>query len=72
MSKQVELVECEIWVLVDENGDYQVNTDPAEFDVEPALATRQVRVVVNVPKPRPVQVAVTVPDLPDDAAVTLG
>lgn len=72
MSKQTELVECEIWVLVSESGTYEVGADPAEFDADPAVATRLVKVVVKVPLPRPVEVAVTVPDLPDDAAVTVG
>lgn len=71
MSK-VELVEVEVWVLVDETGESQVGSDPADFDADPELATRLVRVTVKVPPPRQVEVAVTVPDLPDDAAVTVG
>ena len=74
MKTQVELVECEVWLMVDENGDYKIalEADDTELQADPGLATRVVKVVVKVPVPRAVEVAVTVPDLPDDAAVTVG
>lgn len=81
MSKPVELVEVVAWVLVDEHGNWVVDADPdhvgERWEEEigercSSDATRLVKVTVKVPKPRAVEVAVTVPDLPDDAAVTVG
>lgn len=70
----VELVEVDVWVLVDEEGQSWAGLDPAGFDDAPGaeVATRLVKLTVKVPLPRPAVAVVTVPDLPDDAAVTLG
>lgn len=61
-----EIVTAELWVLVDERGNYvchveqQKLTDQYEKDVgglDAGTASRLLRITVTLPKPRPVQLA---------------
>ena len=62
----MELVTCEVWVVVDENGEYAADADRDNLAAaDTALATRLVKIVVKVPKPRPVEVEVTVEAEPE-------
>ncbi len=73
----MEYVECTMWVLVDEDGDFVVAKgadDLKELYEENYcelgdLQTRLVKIVVKVPRPRPVEVEVAVADLPQDVTV---
>lgn len=60
MSDANELVEVELWVLVDEDGDWSVAKDRDELDTPTGLATRVVRVKLNVPRPKPVELEATI------------
>lgn len=62
-----DMVEVEVWVLVDEDGDYAANVDRDELEVPTGLATRFVKITVHVPKPRPVELVATVADEPSAA-----
>jgi hypothetical protein len=64
---KVEMVEVTVWVLVDENGDVAVSQDADELQAEPGLATRLVKVTLNVPKPKPVELVATVEAEPETA-----
>lgn len=66
-----ELVECEVWVMVGEDGQYTCHTDPdllrERFDEECAeagLVTRVVKLTVKVPAPKPVELVATVAEEP--------
>jgi hypothetical protein len=76
----VEMAEVVAWVLVDEHGNWVVDGDPDNVGTRweeevgernSSDATRLVKVVLQVPKPRPVVVAATVAELPDDATVAV-
>jgi hypothetical protein len=69
----MEMVVCEVWMLIDESGDYVASVDPAELgdrweeeigERDSSVQTRVVKVTVNVPKPKPVELVATVADLP--------
>lgn len=71
----MELLEVEVWVKVDANGDYEVGTNEDEakerFDenIGSDLLHRFVKVKVRLPVPKPVEVTVKVPDEPTAASV---
>lgn len=62
----MEMVEVEVWVLVDENGGYEV-ADSADNLGQPeaGVATRVVKVKLHVPKPRPVELEATIAGEPE-------
>lgn len=70
--------ELEVWIKVDESGDYSVGTD-AESCVEKygeeyddnTQPSRLIKVVIKVPAPQVVDVAVNVPDQPNTATATV-
>lgn len=66
----MELVEVEVWVLVDEEGDSQVAGEQGELSPPEGIASRMVRVVVRVPKPVPSTVTVTVGPEQDGVSAT--
>ncbi len=51
------MVEVELWVLVDENGEYEVSKDASDLQAEAGLAARMVRVTLKVPTPAAVELA---------------
>jgi hypothetical protein len=57
---EAELIEVEVWVMVDENGDYEVSKDADDLQPAAGLAARMVKVTVNVPTPKPVELVATV------------
>ena len=61
--------EVELWVIVDEEGNYEVLKDLGDIDgAFLAGAQRTVHVTLKVPVPRAVEVVVEVPDLPDNVS----
>jgi hypothetical protein len=60
MSDASEMVEVEVWVMVDEDGDVTVSQDRDELEQPTGLATRIVKLTVNVPKPKPVELIATI------------
>ncbi len=68
-----EMVAVEVWVMIDEDGDYAIAKDndelAAAYDGDiggdrDTLCTRRVKITVNVPKPRPVELVATVAEEP--------
>jgi len=59
-----EMVEAEIWVMVDEDGNYTVADTRDNLEAPAGLATRVLKLTVNVPKPRPVELVATIADEP--------
>lgn len=63
------MVDIEVWVLVDEGGDYQVGATAddvaeryqSEVGADDATAKRLVKVVLKVPLPKPVELVGEVP-----------
>lgn len=59
-----EFVELEIWVVVDENGDYAAGTNreeaEASFDndigCDQSTASRRIKLTVKVPLPKPIEI----------------
>ncbi|HEY1192108.1 MAG TPA: hypothetical protein VGE74_31055 [Gemmata sp.] len=64
-TNAAELVACEVWVMVREDGSYEVSTDPADMQAPEGEACRMVKVMVNVPKPRPAVLTATVAEEPE-------
>jgi hypothetical protein len=74
----METVECEVWIIVDESGDYTVGKDEEtaaesyrdQIGTESAdTGIRRVKVTVKVPKPRVLEAVFTAPV--EDEAVTV-
>jgi hypothetical protein len=65
------MTEVEIWVMVDENGEYEVAKEAGDLQAEAGVATRMVRVTIKVPTPQPVEVEVEVSEEPDGATVSV-
>ncbi len=61
------MVEIEVWVKVDEEGDWSVAKDRVDLDNTGELATRLIRVCVKVPTPRAVELEAEIAEEPDDA-----
>lgn len=55
----MEMVKCEMWLQVDEDGDWSVGPELGDLDV-PVGASRLVKVTVNVPTPKTVELEATV------------
>jgi hypothetical protein len=62
-----EMVEVEVWVLVDENGEYEVSKDAGDLQAEAGLASRMFKATVYTPKPKPVELVATLADEPATA-----
>jgi hypothetical protein len=62
-----ETCEIEVWVMVNENGEYEVGCDEDEVgerysdNINDNLARRAVKVILTVPMPKPVTMRGTVP-----------
>lgn len=63
----METVQCEIWIMVDENGEYEIAKDAADLQANPGDACRMVRVTVNVPVPKTVELEATIEPEPTAA-----
>ncbi len=67
------MCEVEVWIVIDENGDYAVAaTQEAAVErfadeVGGELATRQVKVTLKVPLPKPLEMTGEVPAEPEGA-----
>ncbi|AMV30033.1 hypothetical protein VT84_36910 [Gemmata sp. SH-PL17] len=61
------MVEVEVWVMVDENGDYEVSKDADDLQPTAGLAARMVKITVNVPTPKAVELVATVAEEPATA-----
>lgn len=83
LTMATEMIEIEVWVKVNESGEYDVGYDEesacdryTDNGLDEESSTRLVRMLVKVPKPRPLTVSVTLPDdQPADdlaASVTAG
>jgi len=68
-----EMVQVEVWVLVDQDGDYVVGKDNESlaelYDDQvggdrDTLSLRRVKITLNVPKPKPVELTATVAEEP--------
>ncbi len=65
-----ESVQCEVWVMVDESGDYVVAVQESDLadryaediqDIGSAGGLRRIKIVVTVPLPETVELAGVVP-----------
>ena len=56
----VEMIEVELWVLVDEDGEYEVSKDADDLQAGAGLASRMVKVTVRVPTPKAVELVAMV------------
>ncbi|MCC6419943.1 MAG: hypothetical protein IT429_17040 [Gemmataceae bacterium] len=75
-----EMIDVEVWVLIDEAGDYAIAKDDAalveayENDVQSigdAGCTRRVKVSLEVPRPEPMVLSGTVPAEPSEGKLTV-
>lgn len=73
-----DVVECELFLIVNASGEYIVDEDESELQerwvdeangFQGGEAQRVVRIVVKVPRPKPVEAVVTVAPEPDTATV---
>ena len=76
----MEYAEIEVWVMVDENGDYGVgrDTDSMASDYvdnignDDTCSKRHIKLTIKVPKPKPLEVTFTLPDEAGEAFITIG
>ncbi len=61
------MVEVEIWVMVDENGEYEVSKEPGDLQAEAGLASRMVKVCIKVPVPQAVELEAEIEPEASDA-----
>lgn len=59
------MTEVELWVLVDENGEYEVSKDASDLQAEAGLASRMVRITVKVPTPAAAELEAEVDEEPE-------
>jgi hypothetical protein len=59
------MVEIEVWVKVDEEGDWSVAKDRDDLDSTGELATRLVRVTLKVPLPAVVELEAEIAEEPE-------
>lgn len=72
-----ELVEIEVWAMVDSSGDYQVGKDAEDvgsrwsedFGGDHSTAKRHVKVTIKLPLPRPVELVATLDPEPEAATL---
>lgn len=67
MSDAKTTAEVEVWVLVDENGEYEVSKEAGDLQPEAGLASRMVRVAIKVPCPQAVELEAEIAEEPNDA-----
>ncbi|MBP3959591.1 hypothetical protein J8F10_30470 [Gemmata sp. G18] len=60
MDAELVEVEVEVWVIVDEDGNYEVSREADELVGQAGKASRMVKITVNVPTPKPVELVATV------------
>lgn len=58
------MTEVELWVLVDENGDYEVSKEAGDLQAEAGLASRLMRITVKVPTPAAVELEAEIDEEP--------
>lgn len=58
------MTEIELWVMVDEEGDWEVSKDADELQPQAGLASRMVRVKLKVPTPKPVELEAEIAEEP--------
>ncbi|AMV25480.1 hypothetical protein VT84_13865 [Gemmata sp. SH-PL17] len=56
------MVEVNVWVVVHEDGEYTIHGSADEVTHPDGMASRVVKVTVNVPAPKPVELVATVAD----------
>lgn len=75
----MQYVECEVWVKVSEDGQWDVGPDAetcasnyrSSVDEDGTLACRMVKLTVRVPVPKPIEATVTCPEEPQGADVSV-
>jgi hypothetical protein len=64
-------VECEVWILVDSDGNYTAGTDPENVteihetdkaELNGTYGFRMVRLKLQVPLPKPIEVSCVIPE----------
>jgi hypothetical protein len=69
MPATTETVDVTVWILVDQDGDYVCTLDRDDLgtlygevftELTSEITTRYVKVTVQVPKPRPVELTATI------------
>jgi hypothetical protein len=74
MNGRMAVVEIELLVLVNEDGEWEIGVDDGDLktryeenvgELNAGAATRLVRVKLKVPTPRPVEVEAEIADQPD-------
>lgn len=63
-ERETVMIEAELWVLVDENGDWEVSKDVNELQAEAGLASRMVKVTIKVPTPQAVELEAEIAEEP--------
>ena len=66
----MEMCQVEVWVVVDENGDYSAGASEeqasenyeSEIGGGDTYSKRRIKIKLSVPKPRPLELSATVPD----------
>jgi len=65
------MVEVEVWVMIDQGGEYEVAKEADELQAPAGMASRLVKVTVSVPTPKAVELVATVADEPAAAELAV-
>lgn len=72
------MLEVEVWVKVDEDGNACASTDKDDCAQlftdnigDGTQCTRMVRVVLHIPAPKPIEIDCTVPDMANEGTATV-
>lgn len=58
------MTEVELWVMVDEDGEYEVSKDREDLQPTAGQASRLLRVAIKVPTPQPVELEAEIAEEP--------
>ncbi|HEY1190055.1 MAG TPA: hypothetical protein VGE74_20560 [Gemmata sp.] len=68
---QSNTVQVEVWVMVDENGSYEVAKEAGDLQAGAGECCRFVKLTVKVPKPQPVELTATIEAEPEAAQLRI-
>lgn len=72
MPDKAQVVEVDVWVLVEEGGDYVVSHDPSQLSPTEGVAHRLLHIKLNVPEPKTVELEATIGDEPEGGELKIG
>ncbi|MBP3956479.1 hypothetical protein J8F10_14455 [Gemmata sp. G18] len=67
----MELIDIEVWVMVNGDGEFEVSKDAEELQAPAGQASRLVKITVKVPLPQPVELEAEIGAEPETGELKL-